>query len=240
MIAYTAATQSYRVTLPNNVTDTFSPSERDGTAPANVLAYSRSGGSARLEIVRPEGAGAAFDYSRSAFIRTSGGATSGTQIQTTAFCVLGVPTLTTDIPNTAIVNFTRFSVRGEAFDRRSGTLETFNLNSSLVTMTVDVSAGVFVSVIRLIGTNASGVTRELGTYTVQGSLDPMTAGFFGSGFQGGAPAPGVAALSVNGGFFGPQGREFGYQFNLSQNSTPPPGQPGDLELLIVGTISGER
>jgi hypothetical protein len=242
-ISYTASTQTYSIFAPNNVSDTFGPAHRDFSAPATSIAFakpSRAAGTSRFAINLPSGAGAVHDFSRSAVFDTDGAPTSGTQIRTIGYCTLGVPTLVTDIPNTMIVNFTRFAIQGDAFDRRSGSLETLRLDTSLATMTVDVSAGVFVSVVRLIGTSASGAVRELGIYTVQGALDAETGGFSGSGSRDGPPSPGAASLAISGGFYGPQGKEFGYAFRLSQNSSPPPGMPSDVELSILGTVSGER
>jgi len=155
--------------------------------------------------------------------------------QGTYYCVLGVPTVTTDLPTGPIVNFTRFAVQGEAYDRRSGTAERYTLERSVVTMTVDISAGVFVSVLRLIGTSSSGATRDLGTYTVQGGLIEATGGLIGS-----SPVQSSAAdlhVSVNGGFFGPQGKEFGYYFTQEAYGTSTPGQIG---LIVRGVVSGER
>jgi hypothetical protein len=214
--------------------DVFGPSARDPSAPPGTIAYAKPGrvdGTSRFTITRPVQPGAIFDYSRSAFIDTDGASASTTQPRTTAYCILGVPTVAADVPAGGTITFTRFAVRGEAFDKRGGSLESYTLDGSTVTMVV-TATGQFTSTLRLIGRTQAGVVRDIGTYNVQGFIGPNPdiplsgqTGIAGSN------------LVVSGAFFGPQAREFGYYFQLSQTSN---ASPFNVELLIVGTVLGER
>jgi hypothetical protein len=237
-ISYAAATQTYTVYSTTNARNSFVPADRDGTAPANMIAFSKPSvntpGTERFQIIQPSAGGIPFEYSRTAFMDMSGGAGSGNVARSTNYCILGVPTLVTDIPAAPIVTFTRFAVGGEAQDSTSGHLLVYTLTKSSATMQVDLTTGMISLSLHLIGTNG-GTDKDFGTFSSITNIDQSSAGFFGVGFIGGVPAPGVASLPYQGGFFGPQGKEFAYAF--SKMETDNSGRPA---LTIIGTVNGAR
>jgi hypothetical protein len=240
-ISYAAATQTYTVFAPNNVKETFEPDTLVPGTPVGTKSFSKptsyDGGPERFSLIRPMPAGIGLDYGRIATIDISGSATpsAGTFIRTSAVCILGVPTRGTDIPSAATVTFTRFSVSGEAKDNRSGTLVTYTLSKSSATMVVDLTIGQYTTTLHLIGTSG-GSDVDLGTFTTSGGLNPETAGFFG--FVHSNPnSTGGSSGPIEGGFFGPQGREFGYTFGLGEQSMT---TPSDVTLGVIGTVTGTR
>ncbi|MET0307128.1 MAG: hypothetical protein ABW023_00345 [Sphingomonas sp.] len=237
MISYSAVSQTYTVFSTTNARNSFGPADRDPTAPANVIAFAKPSvntpGTERFQIIQPSAGAVPVDYSRTAFMDMSGGPGSGNVARSTSYCILGVPTLITDIPSAPVVDFTRFSVSGEAQDSSSGHLLVYSLAKSSATMRVDLTTGQFTTTVDLIGTNG-GVDRSLGTYSAVSSIDQTTAGFFGSAYLNGAPQPGVVPIGFQGGFFGPQGKEFGYAFTRSSSTN------GDTTLVVIGTVTGAR
>jgi len=239
-IRYVAESQIYTVYAPNNVMQTFGPDDRESSSPSGTIAYTKSGtgGADRFRIIQPAPSTVAMDYTRTTFLDTAGGPTSGTRARTTAYCVIGVPTLTTDIPSAASVTFTRFAVAGEAYDRRGSSLITYSLAKSTATLAVDLTTGQIRATLNLIGT-ANGSDVSLGNFTIDGAIGESDAGISGMGYVGSAPTPG-GTISVNGGFFGPQGKEFGYTFSQSISTFPLDGSPSELVFTMVGTVTGAR
>ncbi|WP_413740714.1 hypothetical protein [Sphingomonas sp. Sphisp66] len=237
-ISYAAATQTYTVYSTTNARNSFVPADRDNTAPANVIAFSKPSvntpGTERFQIIQPSAGGVSFDYSRTAFMDMSGGPGSGNVARSTNYCILGVPTLLTDIPSAPIVTFTRFAVGGEAQDSTSGHLLVYTLAKSSATMQVDLTTGMIAVSLHLVGTNG-GTDKDFGTFSSTTNIDQSNAGFFGVGLIGGVPAPGVASLPYQGGFFGPQGKEFAYAFSKTELDIS--GRPA---LTIIGTVNGAR
>lgn len=234
LILYTAATQTYTVNTPQAFSETFGPASLVANPPANTIAYRKQtsfGETQQFSIFRPSPGGFALDYARTT---NSDFRTSTTTARATNLCVIGVPTRTDDIPPVPFVSFTRGTVSGIAFDARSGSTVTYSLGNSTVTMTVDLTNGSFTSVLRLVGTpTAGGADVVFGTYTVTGGLDPNSAGFFGSD----PTLPPGLTTSVRGGFFGPQGAEYGYVFELLGRTS---ATPVVSNLLVLGTVAGAR
>ena len=246
-ISFAALTQTYTVFTPNNVKETFEPDTLVSGTPAGTKSFlkatSYDGRPERFSLIRPAPGGTGFDYGRIATIDISGSATpsAGTFIRTSAVCILGVPTRGTDIPPVPSVTFTRFSVNGEAIDNRSGTLITYSLGKSSATMTVDLTTGTLTTTLHLIGSSGASDV-DLGSFTTTAFLNPDTAGFFGS--MGGQPPGGVIigvtplGGPIEGGFFGPQGREFGYTIQMSEEKVVM-GR-SDTVLSLIGTVVGAR
>ncbi|WP_404369915.1 hypothetical protein AB5I39_00605 [Sphingomonas sp. MMS24-J45] len=238
MISYKAATQAYLVFAPNNVQQTFTAADLlAGTTPGTT-SYSKpsptAGATERFSIIQPTPGGTATDYLRVTVGDFEGSPTSGTRARTKSYCVIGVATAVTDIPSASTVSFTRASVQGEAHDIRSGSLIVYSLSDSTATMTVDLTTGQFVSNLHLIGRTAGGTVADLGTFVEQGSIDVTNAGFFGSNsaFVSGRISP-----TIYGGFFGPQGKEFGYVVSGTENTMT---NPTDIGLLVTAVVVGSR
>jgi hypothetical protein len=237
MISYAAANQTYTVYTTTNARNDFVPADRDLSAPANMIAFAKPSvntpGTERFQIAQPAPGGVPSNYSRFAFMDMSGGVGSGNVARSTNYCVLGVPTLTSDVPPPSVVDFVRFAVSGEAQDSSSGHLVVYSLAKSSAALRVDLNTGRFTLTLNLIGTNG-GTDRDLGTFSSTNDIDQTRAAIFGTANLGGAPAPGISPLIFAGGFFGPQGREFGYAFSR-QSSTN-----GDVTLAVAGTVIGAR
>lgn len=236
-ISYAAATQSYTVNNPNYVSQLFGPADLVANPPSNTTGYSRTtsfGETQTFQIARPAPAGVPLVYARTA--ASSVRVTSFSQ-RVDSLCVIGVPTRPTDVPAAQVVNFTRFAVAGMAFDSRSGTEIAYRLSNSIASLSVDLTSGAVVTAIRFIGTPvAGGPDVELGTFTALATITPDTAGFFGSDAALTPPLNGPP-FQVQGGFFGPQGAEFGYSFGLNRGTT---AAPSTYNLAIVGTVVGAR
>ncbi|CAN5661568.1 hypothetical protein BH11PSE6_BH11PSE6_21660 [soil metagenome] len=238
-ISYAASTQTYSVVTPDNLKETFEPGTLVPGTPAGTKSFLKStsddGRPERFSLIRPAPGGIGFDYGRIATIDISGFG------RTSAVCILGVPTRGTDIPPVPSVTFTRFSVNGEAIDNRSGTLITYSLGKSSATMTVDLTTGTLTTTLHLIGSSGAS-DIDLGSFTTTAFLNPDTAGFFGS--MGGPPAGFVTIGGtplggpIEGGFFGPQGREFGYTIEMSEEKVVM-GR-SDTVLRLIGTVVGAR
>lgn len=246
-IFYAASTQTYTVVTPTNVKETFEPGTLVPGTPAGTKSFlkatSYDGRPERFSLIRPAPAGIGFDYGRIATIDISGSATpgAGTFARTSAVCILGVPTRGTDIPPLPSVTFTRFSVNGEAIDNRSGTLISYSLGKSSATMTVDLTTGTLTTTLHLIG-SAGASDVDLGSFTTTAFLNPDTAGFSAS--MGGPPAGFVTIGGtplggpIEGGFFGPQGREFGYTFQMAEDRVVL--GTSEVVLRVIGTVVGSR
>jgi hypothetical protein len=240
LISYAAATQTYSVFAPNNVFQTFGPADRDTTAPTGTIAFRKpsvnDGGTERFAIIQPNPR-APYDYTRTAEGNFSGSATSGTLARTTSFCILGVPTVPTDIPPLTIVPFVRFEVRGTAIDARRGPAAAYDLSASTATLEVDLTTGQALSSLHLVGTSSDGRRTDFGTYPIEFSLVADTAGMNGSGPPHDSPEV-SRFFTAMGAFFGPQGKEFGYVFQLLDQAQI--NGASDVVLVITGTVVGAR
>lgn len=234
-VRYIAATQTYTVAV-NSATRSYSPVDRvSGTSPG-VTAFAKTTGrdADRFEIAQPSASGVELDYARQGYsLNTTPSFFAGQTDRRVAYCIIGNPPLTTDIPTASIVTFPRLTVRGEAYVRNTGSVVGYTLGKSTATMTVDLTTGRLQTVVRLIGTPTAGSDVELGTYDVGASLNVDTAGFSG----GTSPIPGTASFAIDGGFFGPQGKEFGYVFRRFEGAT---GVIRNTDVTIVGVVFGAR
>ncbi|AJP71044.1 hypothetical protein TS85_03220 [Sphingomonas hengshuiensis] len=215
---------------------TFGVANRISGSASATSAYTRtdsvSGVTTRFDVVQPTPG----IYSRTTSLLVEGQSQG-------SYCVLGVPTLNTDIPNVPSVAFTRIAVRGRAFDKRSGTLVEYDLAPSSATLSVDLTTGQFTSRLTLVGSN--GASRvALGTHDIIGNLMEATSGLIGGPAEapGPAPLPGsggvtVQSIRVDGGFFGPQGAEFAYVFSRLERIG---SSPADATFTVAGTVAGAR
>lgn len=160
-----------------------------------------------------------------------------------SYCVLGVPTLNTDIPTGPVVTFTTFQVRGRAFVKRPGGMIEYDLSPSTATLAVDMTTGQFTSQLNLVGSNG-GSNTSLGIHDIVGNLVESTSGLTGSqaSMPTPAPLPGtggviIMPIRVDGGFFGPKGVEFAYVFSRQEQENT---QAQDVSYSFFGTVSGSR
>lgn len=216
----------------------FGEADKLSGSQGGTLAYAKSdpangGAMTRFDLVQPTPG----TYSRTASVLVDGQARG-------RYCVLGVPTRNTDLPSATMVAFTTFSVRGRAFDKRSGTLVEYDLAPSSATLAANLATGGFTSRLTLVG-NAGGSNVTLGSYDIEGFLEEASSGLSGRppGVPTPQPTPGtpgaiyVRDIDVRGGFFGPQGREFAYMFSRSESTS---SAPADQTFSFFGTVAGAR
>lgn len=228
-LGYITSTQAYYAIASDGEfrTGTFLPSDKTLEISTEV-AFSKTIGSngtiGSLRLIRPA---SSYEYSRiSAFnIRTP-----STGYETTTFCAVGVPTRVNDIPTSATVSFTQFAIAGVAYDRSGGSIVAYTL-SAAVSMGVDVRNGVFQSTVALVGTSANGATLNLGSYNLVGTINQTDGTFFA-----GQDVANSTGFRINGQFFGPEGKEFGYSFELSRYNS----NNSNFNRVIKGAIIGGR
>jgi hypothetical protein len=198
MIDYTAADQSWRV-----LNETFHPADLVSSSSTEIR-YERAAVLRRTEkfvITRPTSAGAAAVYGRTSeqyLVDDSGFWRAG-------YCVLGVPTLATDIPAATTVTYSDLVIDGLIYELVGSEVEVSKItggSGSLVgtTTTGELSISFHYNV-----TAPNGATTVVGP--VQGSVSVnLTEGRAGYwGVIGAAPE-----YWLYGGFFGPQGKETGF------------------------------
>jgi hypothetical protein len=229
VIAYQAATQNYMIT-GDGQSLSFGPADVDSAAPPTVKAYLKAGvgGNDRFVLSQPGPGGVGLGYARSATV-----ATRRFGFPISYYCVIGVPTLVSDVPSATTINFTKTILGATAYDSSSGTVVTYGLSHSTVSFVVDLSTLQVTSTLHLLGTPvpAGGADVDLGTVTGTGTIDASVGGFYGSWSSADREAIG----NFGGRFFGPQGLEYGYAFNfVGRNSS------ANLVFTAGGTSFGSR
>lgn len=206
-LAYAATPQNWTVT-GDGVNLTFTPAERDMTAPATVMAYVKPGTPSQRFSVSVTGAGpVAAEYHRAVSLNAV--TPSGPRIFT---CVIGVKTLVTDRPAGSTFNFPNARVGGYLFRTMpaSSTLTQYSTSNATTTFNVNLDTGKVTAVIRLIATplpTGSAPDVDLGTVTAVADIDPATGGFYGTAVT--SPDFTIPFAQFSGRFFGPQGKEAG-------------------------------
>lgn len=237
-LSYTAATDAYAIS-GDGLSLSFGPSDVDAAVLAPAKGYIKvdAGFTQRFIIGRPAPAAATLDYVRTIFLATQRGA-GPTNYQ----CVFGVPTLTTDVPSMSSVAFTKVGLSGASSSYRLDTttspasLTTYSLENSTATLSVDLTTGAVRSVIHLLGTvrsaaGAGATNVELGTYTGTGTINTTTGSYSGQFTD----ASGNSLFAYFGGwFFGPQGREAGFAFNIVKQDA------NGSQTSAVGTVTAQQ
>lgn len=230
-LGFTAATSTWNITGPG-FTTSFGPADLSPTQPADTIFYSRqvNGAPERFAIVsRPFGTQAAEYVRGSSVTFPAGGGLED------YFCVFGVPTLTTDPLPTGTITYTQFNVGGRAIRVTGAGGAIFDLRDSTVTLsanpaTLQVTTQITLAGRELVGGVPSATLTQFGTFTSTGALNtrPSYAGTFAS--------PGLTVVDANfaGWFFGPQGREAGYAFNIAFDL------PEGGRLTSAGAVTARR
>lgn len=236
---FLAASSSWRIA--SRTTDgvdyavTFGPADVVTTAQPNTVAYRRTdanGFGMRFAITQPTIGTTNAEYLRSTRVLVRPGT-----VTTNAFCIIGVPTLLTDRPATAIT-YSQFSFAGTVFitDRTTSTRRQFDITDSTAQITANPTTGLINVSLTIIGREflAGGAlattTTPLGTFTGQSGIDGTQQTFA-------APLNRQPDGSVGGGFsgwfFGPQGREAGLAFSFRIVD-------GNDDIVIGGSLAARR
>ncbi|MFD2427815.1 hypothetical protein ACFSUK_05485 [Sphingobium scionense] len=131
-----------------------------------------------------------------------------------------------------MVRFTQFAIDGIIYDRRTSAIaQQYLVESGVATLSVDLSTGIIRTELTLEGRSTSGAITHVGPYQFSAGIDVNTAGFFG----GLATVPNSEIGMLGGGFFGPQGAEFGYVFDYRHIDGT-----GSYDLVFKGTVVYRR
>jgi hypothetical protein len=231
--AYVSATQTWTV-IGDGVNLSFGPTDVDPATPAGGQFYLKPGvsGTDRLRIQLPGITGVGpMEYARIASVTTNVFGTSRTYS-----CVIGVPTLVTDVPAATTVTY-RAALGGTGYRTppAGGATTTFSLGKSTVALDANRVTGKVIAVINLIGTpTGGGADVDFGTVTGTADIDPATGGYYGTSWT--SPTLTVIFGAFSGRFFGPQGLES--EFALSLVIDAPGAAP--FQLRTVSTVVAIR
>ncbi|ATY33867.1 hypothetical protein [Sphingomonas psychrotolerans] len=233
-LAYAAATQSWTVG-GDGVNLVFGPGDVDPAAPAGAQFYAKAGasGTDRLRIQVPGIVGVGpLEYARVASVLTN--VIGQTRTYT---CIIGVPTLVTDVPAATSVTY-RAAYGGSVYrtSAAGGATANYSLGKTVVTLGADRITGKVTMSLHLIGTpSGGGADIDFGTVTGTADIDPATGGYYGQDWT--SPTLTVRFGQFSGRFYGPQGLETEVAVSLiieASASAPP------FTLHASGTVVGIR
>lgn len=232
--SYAAATQTWTISLPT-FSQTFGPAELQPPPNADTTSYRKPNAVGAFDrffvIARPFGA-QPIEYtraSRSLLLIQSG------QFHD-YFCVFGVPTLVTDTRPTSTVTYSPVNIGGSAIVTGGSAPGQYDLADSTATLSANPVTGEVTTTITLVGrlftpTGPAATTTALGTYTGTANVVTNVANF-----NAGLQSSNVQNIFSNfgGWFFGPQGIEAAYAFNIR-------AQLPDGSLVNgAGAVAGRR
>ncbi len=214
----------------DGVSISFNGQDIDASAPVGVLAYVRTigGDTDRFSISRPAPGGIGLDYARFASVATPRAGT--TRLYQ---CVIGVPTLTTDLPTTASGVYPRSVIGATAYVRDTASARPYSTGRSTITVAADFVARRVTVTGALVGTplGVAGPDIPLGSFTATGDINPITGNFTAPLTSSDRTVTG----SISGRFFGPQGSEVGIAFSATGPETAQ-----QFAFSIAGTVYAAR
>lgn len=211
-VAYTAASDSYTLTAPDNTTATFNPSEvvLPPALPNAVQWAKRNASNAVTDVftlISPTPGGVALSYT--AF--GTWGANLNTSSPTYRIAIGGAPTIASDMPKSGTANYT-LGVGGGA--NLAGT--SYSINNGTGTFAANFATGAVTTTLTIAGmppSNTAAVTN-FGTFNGTGTIASNSPGF--SGTITGTASNGTAATGgFSGAFFGPQALEVGFGYTIN-------------------------
>jgi hypothetical protein len=221
-VAYTAASDSYRLTAPDGTTVTFDPSNAQPTpAGSNSQFWLKTNGAIRdqFALTVPTVAGVPLSYT----VVGSWGHIDPATTTLFRLAVGGAPTLAGDMPKTGTATYST-ALGGSAVV--SGVTVPYSLTgNSTTTFSANFGTGAISTLLTLAGTPASGgsTVTSLGTFTGTGTIASSSPGFTGT--LTGTNANGLFA----GAFFGPQALEMGYDWSVAGTN-----------FSAAGTVTGVK
>jgi hypothetical protein len=204
-VDYNAASDSYTVTAPSGITQTFAPANIVvSRSNSSLTYYDKTTGGFRdiLQLIIPPVKGVNLSYTLIgtwSHTDTTNGLTQG------HIAVGGVPTIASDMPRTGTA---AYDVDGSgAYITGNATLYGGALSDS--TFSANFATGTLSTTLHMVGTpQAGGAAVDFGTATGSGSITSGTSAFTGTLSL--ADRTGAFA----GSFFGPQALEMGYAWYL--------------------------
>lgn len=128
--------------------------------------------------------------------------------------VIGVPTLSADMPSTGTVTYSDFGLDGNLYRVSGGSLISRSPNKTSGTLTVNFATRTVTLTVTVRTSDATPYV--LGTFTGTGTIAAGTNRFAGTITAGDLPATG----NFTGAFFGPGAGEYGMALDLRDQATP--------------------
>jgi hypothetical protein len=211
-VAYTASTDSYKLTAPDNSTVTFGPADAVAPTPStppNTQVWSKANADGtvdRLTLIVPTTAqGVPLSYT---IVGTWGRTASFAGPGIYRIAIGGAPTLANDMPRTGSATYA-VEAGGDAVQNGI----TYNLSgNSSATFSANFASNSVTTTLTLAGTPpllAGSAVTQFGTFTGTGTISSS-----GPGFTGQLSGPAVNG-AFSGAFFGPKALEMGYGWYLT-------------------------
>lgn len=219
-VAYSAGTDSYKLTAPDGSTVTFTPANVATPPFPNSQQWSKPNGTGQdtLLLIVPTVNGVPLSYT---IVGNWGHADTSTGPTVFRLAVGGAPTLASDMPRTGSATYSA-AAGGSAF--QSGALYSLNGNTS-ATFSANFASSSVTTALTLGGTaQPNGAVTQFGTFNGTGTISSSGPGFTGT-LSG---ANGVTG-AFSGAFFGPQALEMGYDWFMSGGT-----------FSAVGTTTGVK
>lgn len=218
-LSFTSATTTWNIAGPL-FTDSFGPANLSASPPPDTVLYQKPSaivpGLSQIFAIaaRPFGTQPP-EYVRG--LRLIYLVANGRQED--YYCVFGVPTLLTDSVPTSTLSYTNFAVGGtiRATPPGGGLPLSFDLRDSTVTLTANPTNGQVTTALTLAGRQflpggaLSDTVTQFGTFSGTGTTNGTETTYLGT-LSGTAGV--VSASQFGGWFFGPQGLEAGFAFNV--------------------------
>lgn len=233
-VAFGATNGTWTITGPGFVT-AFAPADADPMVTAPSIGFVRTSANGfrdRFTIgARPFGT-QAVEYVRGSRLFYQVEASRVVDF----FCVLGVPTLINDTRPASTVTYTAFNLGGTMITNGPTGGGQFDLGDSTVTLSANPTNGQVIARLTLIGrqftpAGLSTTQTPLGTYEGTAVTDGTRTNFS-------SPLGSSDRTSLNSGFagwfFGPQGLEAGFAFNIIADA------PDGTRLTGAGVVTARR
>ncbi|GAA0310796.1 hypothetical protein GCM10009087_21070 [Sphingomonas oligophenolica] len=223
-VAYTAASDSYKLTAPDGSTVTFDPSNIQAPpAGSTTQVWAKTAGTIhdQFSLSVPTVSGVPLSYTLTGSWQHFDTATNTALVR---LAVGGAPTIASDMPKTGTATYS--TTVGGAANMPGGATPSYLLTgNSTATFSANFGTGAISTTLTLAGTQPStGATvTNFGTFTGTGSIGSGGPGFTGT--LAGTGANGV----FSGAFFGPQALEMGYDWSLNGGS-----------FTAVGAVTGRK
>ena len=221
LVAYASAPDSYTFS-GGGVAASFGPADIDTAAPTTVKAYKKTVGANTERFTlgvpvagaTPTASGTSLEYARGFNLTTAVGGTL-----TQFGCVLGVPTLATDVPSATTITFAKVGINGVAYVNEAGVQKVYAVNGttgSTATLSGNTTTGKVTITIQLVGTQQGATPAvtgvPLGNYTTVADTDTSKPSFYG--MLTSTDRNSVFSY-IGGWFFGPQGAEAASSFEIA-------------------------
>lgn len=223
-VAYTAASDTYRLMAPDGTNVTFDPSNAQPAPPgtANTQFWVKTVGTTRdqFALTVPTVAGVPLSYT---IVGSWGHIDTAANTAVFRLAVGGAPTIASDMPRTGTATYAT-SVGGSVVPTGGGVPYTLTGNST-GTFSANFANGSITTALTLAGTPASGggTVTSFGTFNGTGAIASSGPGFTGT-------LTGTSATGIfSGAFFGPQALEMGYDWSVTAPT-----------FGAVGTVTGVK